>query len=179
MKSAKDLTKALSAQKGFGQLRNKLIFSRTLEYLQLWDCDSAHPVFEPCMRKCIIDRQKVRRKTQKRPSKLCNQFLAICNAVGQRNIRCQWYGLQRLAGDTWDLLPKEIRLEDGTVIDFPHFNVCDAKRNTCKALRVVRTLLKGETDAKERERTLDIKSKILRKRPAALKCLESKRKCPR
>jgi hypothetical protein len=107
--SAKAFTKALSAQKGFG---GSLVFSHTLEYLQLWDSASMHPLFSCHLRKCIMSRYI-------RPGKNCQNYLDICNARSERGGTPGNYSLKNLSADVLDLLPKSVELVDGGVVEFP------------------------------------------------------------
>lgn len=127
--SAKAFTKALSAQKGFG---GSLVFSHTLEYLQLWDSASMHPLFSCHLRKCIMSRYI-------RPGKNCQNYLDICNARSERGGTPGNYSLKNLSADVLDLLPKSVELVDGGVVEFPHFFAADGQQSTCKAIQVVQT----------------------------------------
>ena len=163
----KSFTDALENVKFFG---GDLIFTHTLEYLQLWDADCQHPIFKCRMTKEVLSQYI-------KAGKNSAAFLRIANACGQRGEPGK-RTFQDMCARVWQQLPQSIEFEHGAPSAFPHFCATDGSQNACKCVEVYQTLLTGSWAGKARPNTPPAPQgrvkKIALKRPAAQRARRGK-----
>jgi hypothetical protein len=119
-KTAKAFARALASLKCLG---GDLMYSHTLEYLQLWDSHAPCQIFGCSMSKATL-------ATYIKPGKNSSIYVwwASCvmsGEVGVRNV------ITQLCRDVREQLPTKITFEDGSTASCPHFYVTDGSQNSC------------------------------------------------
>lgn len=138
-KAPGSMCEALSTIKGFG---GDLLFSHTLEYLQLFDADACPPVLGCHMSKPVV-------ADFVRGGKNSQAFVRIANAASQRSSEGS-SSMKTLCAAVDTLLPDTVLFSDGSTTCFPHFYVTDGSQNACKAMQVYQTFLTGAWNGKQR-----------------------------
>ena len=119
---------ALAEVKGFG---GTLVFSHTLEFLQLFGASAAYPIFS-----CHITKERLGDFIK--AGKNSQAFLHIANAYGERG-EAGTATYKDICSRVWDMLPESVEFADGCSVTFPHFYIADGSQNACKAIEVYQT----------------------------------------
>ena len=140
-----------------------LVFTHTLEYLQLWDSGCATPIFN-----CQMNKATLAKYIKAGPNS--QVFLQIANSQGQRCSGVK-HTYSQLAEAVRAKLPRAIKYDSGAVSSFPHFYATDGMQNACKAVEILQTFLVGTWSGKQRgpeppEPTDKVRKSFLKKKSA-------------
>jgi hypothetical protein len=133
---------SLATFKKFG---GTLVFSHTLEYLQLWDASSEEPLFKVRMGKGDMT-------DFVQNGKNATVYLALANATSQKGEKCKHVTMKALSQAVADLLPISVSFTDGSRGTFQEFEEVDGQQNSCKAVQCLQSHLTGHFLGKDRSK---------------------------
>ena len=149
-KTAKSFTDALKVFSGFS---GDLVFTHTMEYLQLWDQACDNGLFSYHMSKKTMAEYV-------KPGKNSQMYLSIMNNPSQRG-RSGSSSMTSLAKSVVDVLPTRVEFYDDTTASNPHFYATDGSQNVCKLIQCFQLLLTSQAGGHQRNQTALEKVKAL------------------